>query len=116
MVWLGVCSKGITPLVVLNEGTVDHAVYFEKVFPVALKHGNEVSDSDWILQQDGAKPRSHYLTQQWSWDNFPISINSENWRPNSPDVNPVQDVPEVPAESLLKYLLYNSNDLYFFFL
>ena len=26
MEWLGVCSKGITPLVISNEGTVDHAV------------------------------------------------------------------------------------------
>ena len=77
MVWLGACSKGITPLVIFNEGTVDHAVYIEKVLPVALKYGNEVLGSDWIFQQDGAKPHSHYLTQQWCRDNFPIFINSE---------------------------------------
>ncbi|CAM4980305.1 unnamed protein product [Rotaria socialis] len=38
MVWLGVCSKGITPLVIFDEGTVDHACYIEKVLPVALKY------------------------------------------------------------------------------
>ena len=37
MVWLGVCSKGITPLVILDEGTVDHRYYIEKVLPTALK-------------------------------------------------------------------------------
>ena len=63
MVWLGTCSKGITPLVILNKGTVDHAVYIEKVLTIALKYGNEVLGSDWIFQQDGAKPHSHYLTQ-----------------------------------------------------
>ena len=34
MVWLGACFKGITPLVILNEGTVDHAVYIERYFPL----------------------------------------------------------------------------------
>ena len=46
MVWLGVCSEGITPLVILDEGTVDHTVYIEKVFPVALKYGNQVFVND----------------------------------------------------------------------
>ena len=30
MVWLVACSKGITPLVILDEGTVDHTVYIKK--------------------------------------------------------------------------------------
>ena len=78
MVWLGACSKGITPFVILNEGTADHAVYIEKVLPVALKYWNQVLGSDWIFQQDGTKSHSHYLTQQWCRDNFPIFINSED--------------------------------------
>ena len=39
MVWLGACSKGITPLVILDDGTVDHDYYIKKVLPVALKYG-----------------------------------------------------------------------------
>ena len=31
MVWLGACYKGVTLLVILDEGTVDHTVYIEKV-------------------------------------------------------------------------------------
>ena len=34
MVWLGACSKGIIPLVILDEGTVDHTVYVKKCFPL----------------------------------------------------------------------------------
>ena len=64
MVWLGPYFKNITPLVILNEGTADHAVYIEKVLLVALKYENQVLDSDWIFQQDGPKSHSHYLTQQ----------------------------------------------------
>ncbi|CAF4155164.1 unnamed protein product, partial [Rotaria magnacalcarata] len=36
MVWLGVCSKGVTPLVIFDPGTVDHTEYIQKVLPVAL--------------------------------------------------------------------------------
>ena len=87
MVWLSACSKGTTSLVIFNEDTVDHAVYMEKVLPVALKYGNEVFGGDWIFEENGAKPHSHYLTQQWCRDNFVTFINSENWSPNSPDLN-----------------------------
>ena len=65
LVWLGACSKGITPLVILDEGTVDHTVYIKKVLPVALKYGNETFGGDWVFQQDGATSHSHHLTPEW---------------------------------------------------
>ena len=46
MVWLSVCSKDVTSLVILDEETVDHTVYIEKVLLAALKYGNEVFGSD----------------------------------------------------------------------
>ena len=88
MVWLGACSKDVTPLVILDEGTVDHTVYIEKMLPVALKYGKQVFGSDWLFQQDGARPHSYHLsTQQWCRDNFPSFINHDCWPPNSPDLN-----------------------------
>ena len=63
MVWLGACFKGITPLMIPGEGTVDHTVYIKKVLPVALKYENETFGRDWVFQQDGAMPHSHHLTQ-----------------------------------------------------
>ena len=59
MVWLGVCSKGVSPLVIFEKGTVDHARYINEVLPVALKYGNHVFGKDWTFQQDGAKP--HFI-------------------------------------------------------
>ena len=67
-VWLGPCSKSITLLVILDEGTVDHTVYIEKVLFVALKYENQVFGNDWAFQKNGLTSHSHYLTQQWYRD------------------------------------------------
>jgi len=56
MVWLGACSKGLTPLIILDKGTVDHQRYINQVLPVALKYGNKVFGNEWTFQQDGANP------------------------------------------------------------
>jgi hypothetical protein len=41
MVWLGVCSKGVAPLVIFEDGSVDHARYIQEVLSVALKYGTK---------------------------------------------------------------------------
>jgi len=89
MVWLGVCSKGLTPLVIFDEGTLDHERYIKEVLPVAKKYGDEVFGSDWTYQQDGAKPHVHHLSQQWCNDHLPNFIDKDHWPPNSPDLNPL---------------------------
>ena len=48
------------PLVILDEETVDHAIYIEKVLSIALKYKNKVFGSDQVFQQDGAR---RHLTQ-----------------------------------------------------
>ena len=68
MVWLSACSKGITPLVIFEEGTLDHNRYIKEVLPVALKYGNKVFGNDWTFQQDNARPHIHHLTQKWCRD------------------------------------------------
>jgi hypothetical protein len=89
MVWLGVCSRGVSPLVIFEKGTVDHARYINKVLPVALKYGNQMFGDDWVFQQDGATSHTHHLTQQWCKDNFSTFIDKDHWPPNSPDLNPL---------------------------
>ena len=37
MVWLGAYSKGLSPLVIFDNGIVDHNRYINEVLPVALK-------------------------------------------------------------------------------
>ena len=89
MVWLGVCSKGVSPLVIFEEGTVNHDRYIEEVLPVALEFGNKVFGNRWTFQQDGARPHTHHLTQQWCRDHFPSFIDKDHWPANSPDLNPL---------------------------
>ena len=46
MVWLGACSKELSPLVIFENGTVDHNRYINEVFLVALKYGNSILEND----------------------------------------------------------------------
>ena len=89
MIWLGVCSKDLSPLVIFDQGTVNHDRYIKEVLPVTLKYENHVFGKDWTFQQDGAKRHIHQLTQQWCNDNFPAFIDKDHWTPNSPDLNPL---------------------------
>ncbi|XP_065665656.1 uncharacterized protein LOC136087078 [Hydra vulgaris] len=89
MVWLGACSKGVSPLVILAKDAVNHDWYIKKLLPVALKYGNEMFCDDCTFQQDGLTSHTHHLTQQWCHDNFPAFIDKNRWSPNSPDLNPL---------------------------
>ena len=89
MVWLGVCSKGVSPLVIFENGTVDHARYIKEVLPVALRYGNSMFGNDWTFQQDNATPHTHAKTQEWCDDNFPSFFDKDRWPPNSADLNPL---------------------------
>lgn len=89
MVWLGVGSKGVSPLVIFEKGSVDHSRYIAEVLPIVLAYGNNVFGNNWTFQHDGAMPHTHVLTQQWRRDNFPAFIERNRWPPNSPDINPL---------------------------
>ncbi|CAM2721683.1 unnamed protein product [Rotaria socialis] len=89
MVWLGVCSKGVSPLVIFENGTVNHERYIKEVLPIALKFGNDTFGNDWTFQQDGAKPHTHAKSQEWCAEHFPSFIGANDWPPNSPDLNPL---------------------------
>ncbi|CAF1489506.1 unnamed protein product [Didymodactylos carnosus] len=64
MVSLGISSEGATPLVILDNGTVNCQRYIDEVLPVALKYGNSVFGDDWMFQQNTAKPHIHQLSQK----------------------------------------------------
>lgn len=89
MVWLAVCSKGVSPMVILDKGKVDHDRYIKEILPVALKYRNHVFGNDWTFQQDGATPHTHRLTQQWCHDNFPAFLDKDHWSPSGPDLGPL---------------------------
>ena len=51
---LGVRSKGVSPLVIFKDETMNHDGYIKEVLPVALKFGNDMFGTDWTFQQDSA--------------------------------------------------------------
>ena len=53
MVWFGVRSQDISPLVIFEHGIGDHARYVEEVLLVALTSGTKIYGDDWTFQQDG---------------------------------------------------------------
>ena len=61
-------AERITPLVIFEEGTLNHDRYIKEILPVALEYGNKVFGNDWTFQQDNATPHIHHLTQKWCRD------------------------------------------------
>ena len=55
MVWLEVCSKSVSLLVIFERSTLDHDRYIRDALPIALKYGNDTFGDNWTFQQDGAK-------------------------------------------------------------
>ena len=64
MVWLGVCSKGVSPLVIFESDKLDHDRYIKEMLPVTLKYGNDMFGDDWTFQQDGTRPHIHEKSQE----------------------------------------------------
>ena len=47
MVWLGVCSDGLTTTVIFEDGVMDAKRYIKEVLPVARKCGKDMLGSHW---------------------------------------------------------------------
>ena len=76
MVWLG---AGVSPLVIFEEGTVDHERYTQEVLPVVLKFGNDMFGDNWMFQQDGGRPHIHQKTEDWCRTHLPCFIDKNHW-------------------------------------
>ena len=84
LVWLEVCSEGVSPLVIFENDTLDHDWYIKEVLPVALKYGNDIFWDDWIFQQE---LHVHEKSQESCANSFPSFIDKDYWPPNSPNLN-----------------------------
>jgi len=74
MVWLGACREGLTPLIILDNGTLKHEHYIRKVLRMPAKCGNTMMGEKWMFQQDGANPYRDHHTQQWCANNMPAFV------------------------------------------
>ena len=75
MAWIGVCSKGLSSLVIFENETVDHHCYINEVPSAALKYENSIFGNDQSFQPVDAKPHFHEKTQEWCTNNFPSFID-----------------------------------------
>ena len=71
MVWFGVCSKGVSSLVIFEDGTLNQDRYIKDMLSAVLKFGNDMFTTDWTFQQDSAKARIHSKSQEWCAKHFP---------------------------------------------
>ena len=90
MVWLGICSKGVSLLVIFESDTLDHHRYIKEVLPVALKYDNDMFGDDWTFHHDNAKAHIHEKSKECCAKNFPSFIDEDHWPPNSPDFEPIR--------------------------
>lgn len=91
MVWAGITRNGKTPLIFFKEGLkVNQHIYKKmlenKLLPWTKKH---FKNQFWTFQQDSARPHTAKSVQNWIKNNFPDFINSQEWPPSSPDLNPM---------------------------
>ena len=85
MVWFGVCSKGVFPLMIFKDGTMDHGRYIKEVLPVALKFGNE------LIGLSSKTVQSHTFMQNHRngvLNTCLVSLTRITGPRNSPDLNP----------------------------
>ena len=88
MVWMGVCGEGLSVPVIFEDGAMDAQRYTDEVLPIALKCGNKMLENNWTYQQDGSRPHTHHLSQEWCANHSPAFISKDRWPHNSPDLCP----------------------------
>lgn len=106
MVWGAMSSSGLSELHVIPQGTTINAEYYVKniLQPVLLpiltrkKKSGPVTArkmfnrrAEMVFVQDGAPAHTARTTQQWCSEQLPGFLHKEEWPPNSPDLNPIEN-------------------------
>ena len=73
------------------------------MLPCAEKMFNEVTD-DWTFMQDGDPKHTAHATSDWVENNvpnwIPTRLGRGEWPPNSPDLNPIENIWSVIKDAL----------------
>ena len=73
---------------IIERGTIDSSKYCEIVGDF-IPYATALFPDGWILEQDGATPHTSRQTKNFFAEN---SVQFLQWPPNSPDINPVENV------------------------
>ena len=87
MVWGALSFKGFY-LKIIPEGTINSRKYCEILLEF-MPYANALFANGWILEQDGATPHTSRETSDFFAEN---QVQILQWPPNSPDINPVENV------------------------
>ncbi len=87
MVWGALSFRGFY-LTIIANGTINSAKYC-KIIRDFIPYANALFKNGRILEQDGATPHTSRETKNFFEDNF---VQCLQWPPNSPDINPVENV------------------------
>ena len=113
----GMTGRGLTGIHFLPQGQTLTADYYinnileKEVKPVLhRKNVNEATDKRKLfssnrhmtLVQDGAPAHAAKATQAWCKKNLPNFIEKTCWPPNSPDINPVENLWSIMDEVVYK--------------
>jgi len=92
MVWGTVSSRGKFPLVFVEPGVKVNAVHYrESILEGCLRAEAQriFGEYQWTFQQDSSPAHKAKIVQQWCRANPPDFIQSSEWPPSSPDLNPL---------------------------
>jgi transposase len=92
MIWGAVSKKAKFPLVFVEPGVkVNNIFYREQILEPVVKVQGQVifKDQHWVFQQDSAPAHKAKINQAWCESEIPDFVSSQEWPPNSPDLNPM---------------------------
>lgn len=87
MVWGALSFKSFY-LEIIENGTINSRKYCN-IIQNFVPHANALFPNGWILEQDGATPHTSHETRNFFMDNF---LQILQWPPNSPEINPIENV------------------------
>ena len=107
MVWGMMSHRALSELhIIPQKQSVNAAYYRDNILGVTCLHAINRSSktggiversimlnmSDFLLMQDSAPAHTANATQEWSINNFPQLRKKGEWRVNTPDLNPIENL------------------------
>jgi transposase len=119
MVWGAMSASGLTDLHMVPQGTTVNAQYYidnilETELLPALKRTKRSGPAieckmtkkhaESVFVQDGAPAHTVKVTQRWCSENLSAFLKKDEWPPNSPDLNPVENLWAIIAPTTMAQL------------